>query len=125
MLVCRSIDSPMDVNTKQLPDQEELLEEAGRFRKLLGKLNYLTVTRPNITFAVSVVSQFLTASRTAHLEAVMKILRNLKKALRRGLLYSDQKHIRVAGFSDTDWTRCHFDRSQPQDIVFLKRNLVS
>jgi len=64
MLKCRSIDSPMDVNTKLLPDQEELLEDAKRYKRLVGKLNYLTVIRPNITFAVNVVSQFLLALRT-------------------------------------------------------------
>jgi len=46
---------------------------------LVGKLNYLTVTGPCITFAFSAVSQFLLAPRTTHLEAVMNILRYLKK----------------------------------------------
>ena len=49
MLKCRSIDSPMDVNTKLLPDQEELLEDAKRYKRLVGKLNYLTVMRPSST----------------------------------------------------------------------------
>ena len=53
MLKCRSIDSPMDVNTKLLPDQGELLEDVGRYRRLVRKLNYLTVIRPDITFTVS------------------------------------------------------------------------
>ena len=39
MLKCKSIDSPMDVNTKLLPDQRELLEDAGRYRRLVGKLD--------------------------------------------------------------------------------------
>jgi len=55
MLKCKSIDSPMDVNTKLLPDQRELLEDAGRYRRLVEKLNYLTVIRPDITFVVCVV----------------------------------------------------------------------
>jgi len=52
---------------------EELLEDAGRYMRLVGKLNYLTVTRLNITFTVSVVCQFLSASRTIYLEAIMMI----------------------------------------------------
>jgi len=47
------------MNTKLLPDKEELLENAGRYRRLVEKLNYLTVTRPDITSGVSVLSQFL------------------------------------------------------------------
>ena len=61
MLGCRNINSPMDIDTKLLPDQRELLENVGRYMRLVEKLNYLTVTRQNITFAVSVVSQFLSA----------------------------------------------------------------
>ena len=90
MLECKSIDSLMDVNTKLLPDQEKLFEDAGRYKSLMEKLNYLIVSRRDITFALSVVSQFLSALRTTHLEAVVRILRYLKKILGRGLLYSNQ-----------------------------------
>ena len=65
---------------KLLPDQEKLFKNAGRYRRLLRKLNYLTVTIPNITFAVSIVNQFLSAPSTTHLEAVMRTLRYSKKA---------------------------------------------
>jgi len=75
MLRCRSIDSPMDVNTKLLSDPGELLEDVERYRRLMKKLNYLRVIRPDITFTVSIVSHFLSASRTTHLEAIMRILR--------------------------------------------------
>jgi len=98
------------VNTKMLPDQGELLENAGRYRRLTEKLNYLMVTTPDITFTINIVSQFLLAPRTTHLEAVMRILRYLKKASRRGFFYSDHGNIRVAGFFDADWAWCFFDR---------------
>jgi len=92
----------MDVNTKLLSNQRELLVDAGRYKRFVGKLDYLTVTRLDITFAFNVVSQFLSALRAAHLEVVMKILRYLKKAPGKGLLYSDHEHTRVACFSDAD-----------------------
>jgi hypothetical protein len=126
MLEYMSIDSSMDANTKLLPDQGELLEYAGRYKRLVEKLNYLTVTRSDITFAESVASHFLQSPRTTHLEAVMSILRYLKKTPGRGLLYSDQGHTRVAGFSDTDWAGCYFDkRSTIGHCGFLRGNLVS
>jgi len=49
MLGCRSIDSPMDENTKLLLDQGELLEDIERYMRLVRKLTYLTVVKPNIT----------------------------------------------------------------------------
>jgi len=85
MLGCRSIDSPMDVNTKLLPYQ-------GSFLRMLRGTRIERKTGPpdddqtDITFADSVVSQFLLAFRTIHLEAVTGILRYLNKALERGLI---------------------------------------
>jgi len=102
MLGYRSIDSLMDVNMKLLSDQWELLEDIERYKRLVGKLNYLTATRPDITSAVSIVSQFLSALRTTYLEGVMRVLRYLMKAPGRGLLYSDHGHPKLPGFSDAD-----------------------
>ena len=48
MLGCMSIVSSMDVNTKLLSDHRELLEDAGRYGRLIEKLNYMTVTRPTV-----------------------------------------------------------------------------
>jgi len=126
MLRCGSIDTPMDENTRLLSDHGQLFEDIGRYMRMVKKLNYLTVTKPNITFAISVVSHFLSASRTTHLEVVIRILRYLKKDLRIGLFYSDHGHTRVAGFSDTDWAGCLFDRRLTTEYcVFLGENLVS
>ena len=59
MLKCKPIDTSMDPNVKLVPGQGEPLRDPRRYRQLVGKLNYLTITRPNISFRVSVVSQFL------------------------------------------------------------------
>ena len=59
MLDYKPIDTPMDPNVKLVPGQGELLRDPGRYRQLVGKLNYLTITQPDISFPVSVVSQFL------------------------------------------------------------------
>ena len=59
MLDCKPVATPMDPNVKLIPGQGELLRDLGRYRKLAGKLNYLTITQPDISFPMSVVSQFL------------------------------------------------------------------
>ena len=59
MLDCKPVDTPMDPNVKLVPGHGESLGDPGRYRRLVGKLNYLTITRPDISFPVSVVSQFL------------------------------------------------------------------
>ena len=55
MLDCKPIDTSMDLNVKLVLGQEEPLRDPGRYR-LVGKLNYLTITRPDISFPVIVVS---------------------------------------------------------------------
>ena len=71
------------------------------------------------------MSQFLSISRTTHLQAVMNILRYLKKPLGGGLLYSDHGHTRVAGFSEATGQGAILIRDRPHDIVFFGGNLVS
>ena len=66
MLDCKPVDILMDPNVKLVPRQGESLGDPRRYRQLVGKLNYLTITRPDITFPVSVVSQFLQSPCDSH-----------------------------------------------------------
>ena len=59
MLDCKPVDTPMDPNVKLVSGQGKLLQDPRRYRRLIGKLNYLTISRPGILFPMSVVSQFL------------------------------------------------------------------
>jgi hypothetical protein len=70
--------TPMETNIKLGIDNGETLSDIGQYQRMVGKLIYLTVTRPDIAFAVSVISQFMYAPRTSHLSAVDRILRYLK-----------------------------------------------
>ena len=66
MLDCKPVNTPMDPNVKLVPGQGEPLRDLGRFRRLVGRLNYLTITRPDISFPMSVVSQFLRSPCDSH-----------------------------------------------------------
>ena len=59
MLDYKPVDTPMDPDVKLVPRHEKSLGDLGRYRPLVGKLNYLIITQPDISFLVSVVSQFL------------------------------------------------------------------
>lgn len=69
------------------------LSDLGRYHRLVGKLNYLTVTRLDISFIVSIVSQFLKSPCEAHWEVVMRILHYLKVAPGKGLMYHNRGHL--------------------------------
>ena len=81
MLDCKPVDTPMDPNVKLVPRQEEPLRDPGRYRRLVRRLNYLTITQPDISFPVSVVSQFLQSLCDSHWDAVIRILRYIKEML--------------------------------------------
>ena len=66
MLDCKPVDESMDPNVKLIPGQGKPLRDPGRYQRLVGKLNYLIITRPDISFPVSVVSQFLQSPCDRH-----------------------------------------------------------
>jgi hypothetical protein len=89
-------------------------------------LNYCTITRPNISYAVSVVSQFLEAPRVSDWKAVTCIIRYLKRAPGLGILYRPKGHPRVEGFTDADWACSPSDRwSTTRYCTFFGGNLVT
>ncbi|RVW59781.1 Retrovirus-related Pol polyprotein from transposon RE1 [Vitis vinifera] len=118
--------TPMVPNVQLMPDDGDPFYNPERYRRVVGKLNYLTVTRPDITYAVSVVSQFTSAPTIKHWAALEQILCYLKKAPGLGILYSSQGHTRIECFSDADWAGSKFDRrSTTGYCVFFGGNLVA
>ena len=93
--------SPM-VPSIHLTREGETFEDPERYRRLVEKLNYLTVTRPDIAHSVSVVSQYMSSPTADHWAAIKHILCYLKGALRRGILYSNHGHNRLECFMDAD-----------------------
>ena len=93
--------TPMAPNV-QLTKEGELFEDPERYRKLVGKLNYLTVTRLDIVYSVSVLSQYMSSPTVNHWVAVEHILCYLKKAPGRGILYKKHENTRIECFSDSD-----------------------
>ena len=93
--------------------------DTGRYQRLVDKLIYLSHTRPDIAFSVSVVSQFMHSPYEEHLEAVHRILRYLKATPGKGLFFKKTDQRRIEVFTDADWAGSVTDRNPPQDIVLL------
>lgn len=99
--------------TKLQPNEGEALEDAGKYRRLVGKLIYLTMTRPDISFAVSLVSQFMQHPRVSHWNAVLRILKYLKSCPKKGLFCNKhdlERAMEFEGFVDADWAGSPYDR---------------
>ncbi|KAK2992396.1 hypothetical protein RJ640_006296 [Escallonia rubra] len=110
--------TPMEPNLKLKKDKGKPLKDARKFRQLVGSLIYLTITRPEISYSVSVVSQFMQNPRTPHLEAARRILRYVKGTLDYGLLYKRCDNFVLSGFTDADWAGDTNDRHSTSGYCF-------
>ncbi|XP_026452652.1 uncharacterized protein LOC113353177 [Papaver somniferum] len=95
------------------------------YRSLVGGLQYLTMTRPDIAFAVSYISQFVHQRTTEHL-IVKRILRYLKESLGTGITLGSSDITSVTSYSDSDWAGCPDSRRSTSGYaVFLGSSLIS
>ena len=101
-LVAKPCQSPL-AQSLHLIREGELFEDPERYRRLIEKLNYLTITRPNIAYFVSVASQYISSPTVDHWAVVEQILCYLKRASGRGILYRKSWHNRLECFMDADW----------------------
>ena len=96
------------------------------YQRLVGKLIYLTITRPDITYAVSLVSQFMHAPNSYHFQLVKRILRYLKGSITRGILMKKHNHFTIEGYTDSDWAGNAIDRKSTTGFcTFVGGNLVT
>ena len=91
----------------------------------MGKLNYLTITRLDISFPVSVVNQFLQSPCDSHWDVVIRILRYIKGTPSHRVLYENRGHTQIVGYCDADWAGSPADRlSTSGYCIFIGGNLV-
>uniref|UniRef100_A0A2N9IIL2 Integrase catalytic domain-containing protein n=1 Tax=Fagus sylvatica TaxID=28930 RepID=A0A2N9IIL2_FAGSY len=113
------VDTPIEYNNRLNTHDGEPLPDATLYRQLVGSLVYLTVTRPDISYAVHIVSQFMAAPRSLHYAAVLRILRYLKGTLFHGLHFSSQSSLTLQAYSDADWAGDPTDRRSTTGYCFL------
>ena len=100
------MDTSLGVNVKYHLHEGDLLPDPLLYRQLVGSLNYLTITRPDIAFAVQQVSQFMHTPRHLHLAVVRRIIHYLKDTSLRGLFFPVGTSLKLIGYSDANWASC-------------------
>jgi len=126
MLGCKPVDNPMEQNHKLFQRFSASCTDKGRYQKLSGKLIYLSHTRPDIAYDVSVVSQFMHNPRQPHMDAMERISWYLKSSPGKGLLFSKHGHLGVDGYIDVDWVGSANDWcSTSSYFTYVGGNLVT
>ena len=98
----------------------ELLQDPSRYRTLVGKLIYLTITRPDISFAAQLLSKFSQAPRTPHMKALLKVLRYIKLCPGQGLHFPTTNNQKLSVYCDSDWARYQQQEDLPLVSVFFE-----
>ena len=110
LLGAKPSDTPIKENHKLALAIGTHLDDAGRYRCLVGGLIYLTITRPDLFYAIHILSQFIQAPRKEHLEAACKVLRYIKGSLDYRILLHANVNLQLTAFCDSDWGVCPLTR---------------
>ncbi|KAH9746928.1 retrovirus-related pol polyprotein from transposon RE1 [Citrus sinensis] len=126
MLDSKGCNTLMSVADKLYKDKGKLFENPSLYRSVIGSLQYVTLTRPDIAFTVNKLSQFLAAPIVLHWQACKRVLRYLQCTATYGIQFYNSKSFSLTAFSDADWGSDPDDRrSVGGYCIFLGSNLVS
>ena len=116
---CNPAKTPMECRLKLNWEGEGVEVESTHFRKLIGCLRYLTLTRPDLIFSVSYLSRFMSKPYSNHMAAAKRVLRYIKGTLDYGLVYESDKELRLMRYCDSDYAGDLDDRKSTSGYIFL------
>ncbi|KAK1648232.1 hypothetical protein QYE76_066037 [Lolium multiflorum] len=128
MLNCNPAPTPVDTKAKLSASDGSLASDAPFYRSIVGALQYLTLTRPELQYAVQQVCLHMHAPRDAHWAAVKRILRYICGTMGYGMSLhaSPSTSTDLGSYSDADWAGCpEMRRSTSGYCVYLGSSLVS
>jgi len=128
MLASRPASTPMDYSTRLTASMGTPLSEtsSSSYRRLIGRLIYLTNTHPDITHVVQQLSQYMAHPTSAHSQAAFRILRYLKGSPGSGIFLAAHDTLQLKAFSDSDWAGCRDTRRSITGFsVYLGPSLIS
>lgn len=102
-LDAKPVNTPTEHNVKLVRDADSPLSDPSVYRRFVGRLLYLTITRPYLSYALQLLTQFMDKSYQAHMNAAYRVLRYLKISPGQGFFYSTHTPLHLKAFIDSDW----------------------
>lgn len=109
----------MDSHLKLIPTTGSPIVDPHPYQRLVGKLIYLTVTRPDITFVVHILSQFMHQPTSSHMQAAKRLLQYLVGNPSQGILLTSSLDMAIHAYSDIDWANCPVTRRSTSGFCLL------
>jgi len=122
---CKLTNSPLECWVKLLKYGEGEKFDPTFFKSLVGSLQYLTCTRPDILYTIGQVSRYMEAPTNTHLKTTKRIFRYMKCTINFGLFYSSSIDFKLVGYSDSDWAGDMGDRKSKLGSCSLWETLLS
>ncbi|KAJ8766588.1 hypothetical protein K2173_023835 [Erythroxylum novogranatense] len=126
MADCKGVPTPMSSTTDFANASIDDTIDATLFRRVIGKLHYLSFTRPDIAFAVNKLSQFMHKPSAYHWKATKRVLRYLQQTSHLGIRIARDGNRQLLAYSDSDWAGDPNDRTSTTGfIVYLGSTPIS
>ncbi|KAG8483480.1 hypothetical protein CXB51_023157 [Gossypium anomalum] len=115
---CKATSTPVAVGERLTSQSNSEKVYETTYRSLIGCLLYLTATRPDIMFAVSLLSRFMHYYNEDHFRAAKRVLRYIKGTLSYGMYYNNARKLRLIGYTDSDWAGSKDDLKNTSGYAF-------
>ncbi|XP_050919643.1 uncharacterized mitochondrial protein AtMg00810-like [Lathyrus oleraceus] len=118
MYGCKPVDIPLVVNEKLKKEDGGRLVDASMYRSLVGSLFYLTASRPDLMFAASLLSRFMSKPSHLHLGEAKRVLRYVMGTMEHGIRFDKNSKLEAKGYCDSDWAGSVDDMKSTSGYVF-------
>lgn len=116
---CNSVTTPVEKGLKLVKDPAGKRVDCTLYKQIVGSLMYLTATRPDLMYSVSLISRYMEQPKEIHLLAAKRILRYLCGTIDFGLFYKRGEKSDLFGFTDSDYAGNLDDRRSTSGYVFM------
>jgi len=114
----KPISIPLEQNVKLNVNEGNLVKDTTMYKRIVGSLIDMTITRPDLSYVVGVVSQFMQTPREPHLDVMKRILRYIKHTLQCGIFYEVKSQLQVHGYTEADWVGNVSNRRSTNGFMF-------
>ena len=122
----RTVLTPVELNVQLRASDGDPLPNPTRYRHLVGSLVYLAVTRPDISYPVHILTQFVSAPTSVHYSHLLRVLRYLRGMISQRLFFPRSSSLELQAYSDATWASDPSDRrSLSAYCVFLGGSLIT